>query len=237
MEQILQLEPKGELRFKGPFTEVVTSMLKLANPSDKKVCFKVKTTAPKRYCVRPNCGVVDPHETMTVHVMLQPFEYDPNERNKHKFMVQSMYAPEGTINHESLWKDAPKDQLMDSKLRCVFEMPNEDGTTTEHGPVHGVDAHEVFSNTVQDNAGEQQLRDEVKRLKDEVLQVRKENANLREEGLRLRMKPKTDSLSGQVNPSSQVTSSVQPPAYSNQTLLLYALMLVVCGFILGKFIL
>ena len=25
--------------------------------------------------------------------MLQPFDYDPNEKSKHKFMVQSMLAP------------------------------------------------------------------------------------------------------------------------------------------------
>jgi hypothetical protein len=31
----------------------------LTNPSDKKICFKIKTTAPKKYCVRPNSGVVD----------------------------------------------------------------------------------------------------------------------------------------------------------------------------------
>ena len=36
-------------------------------------------------------------------VMLQPFDYDPNEKNKHKFMVQSMFAPEGTTeNADSL---------------------------------------------------------------------------------------------------------------------------------------
>lgn len=30
-------------------------------------------------------------------VMLQPFEYDPNEKNNHKFMVQSMSAPTATV--------------------------------------------------------------------------------------------------------------------------------------------
>ena len=50
----------------GPFTDVVTADLKLANPSEKKVCFKVKTTAPKRYCVRPNSGIIDPGQAVTV---------------------------------------------------------------------------------------------------------------------------------------------------------------------------
>ena len=46
--------------------DVVTSHLKLRNPSDKRVCFKVKTTAPKRYCVRPNSGFVNAGEEVDV---------------------------------------------------------------------------------------------------------------------------------------------------------------------------
>lgn len=28
--------------------------------------------------------------------------FDPNEKNKHKFMVQSMFAPDGEINQDTL---------------------------------------------------------------------------------------------------------------------------------------
>ena len=37
-----------------------------------------------------------------IAVSLQPFEYDPQEKNRHKFMVQSMFAPEGDINPDTL---------------------------------------------------------------------------------------------------------------------------------------
>ena len=37
-----------------------------------------------------------------IAVSLQPFEYDPQEKNRHKFMVQSMFAPEGEINPDTL---------------------------------------------------------------------------------------------------------------------------------------
>ena len=64
-DQVLQIEPPNELTFTGnklthhrnpqfnsvslgPFTQAVSSYMKLKNPSDKKVCFKIKTTAPKR---------------------------------------------------------------------------------------------------------------------------------------------------------------------------------------------
>ena len=45
--------------------------------------------------------------TFNFVVMLQPliddFRVDPKEKNKHKFMVQSMFAPEGHLeSHEAL---------------------------------------------------------------------------------------------------------------------------------------
>ncbi|XP_041059603.1 vesicle-associated membrane protein-associated protein B/C isoform X2 [Carcharodon carcharias] len=132
-EQLLILEPPNELKFKGPFTDVVTTNLKLSNPSDKNVCFKVKTTAPRRYCVRPNSGVIDAGTSINVSVMLQPFDYDPNEKSKHKFMVQSMFAPADCQDMEAVWKEAKPDDLMDSKLRCVFELPSENEKTEDDG--------------------------------------------------------------------------------------------------------
>lgn len=39
---------------------------------------------------------------MEIAVTLQPFSYDMNEKNKHKFMVQSISAPDGEVNVDSL---------------------------------------------------------------------------------------------------------------------------------------
>ncbi|XP_050773782.1 vesicle-associated membrane protein-associated protein B/C isoform X2 [Gopherus flavomarginatus] len=133
VEQVLSLEPQHELKFKGPFTDVVTTNLKLGNPTDRNVCFKVKTTAPRRYCVRPNSGIIDAGTSINVSVMLQPFDYDPNEKSKHKFMVQSMFAPADTSDMEAVWKEAKPEELMDSKLRCVFELPAENDKPEEDG--------------------------------------------------------------------------------------------------------
>lgn len=35
-------------------------------------------------------------------VMLQPFDYDPNEKSKHKFMVQTIFAPPNVSDMDSL---------------------------------------------------------------------------------------------------------------------------------------
>uniref|UniRef100_A0A8C4JD87 MSP domain-containing protein n=1 Tax=Dromaius novaehollandiae TaxID=8790 RepID=A0A8C4JD87_DRONO len=94
-EQGLSLEPQHELKFREPFTDVVTANLKLGNPTDRNVCFKVKTTAPRRYCVRPNSAIIDAGTSINVSVMLQPFDYDPNEKSKHKFMVKKKKNKKG----------------------------------------------------------------------------------------------------------------------------------------------
>jgi hypothetical protein len=55
--------------FLGPFTQPVTSHMSLKNPTDKKILFKIKTTAPKKYCVRPNCGAIDPKSSVEIASM------------------------------------------------------------------------------------------------------------------------------------------------------------------------
>ena len=34
--------------------------------------------------------------------MLQPFEYDPKEKSKHKFMVQTMFAPDDASDQDNM---------------------------------------------------------------------------------------------------------------------------------------
>lgn len=43
----------------------------LKNTSEYAVAFKVKTTAPKRYCVRPNSSVIKAHESLEVRIVMQ----------------------------------------------------------------------------------------------------------------------------------------------------------------------
>lgn len=127
----LLLEPSNELRFKGPFDDYVTVSLTIRNPTEKRIAFKIKTTAPKRYCVKPNSGVLDPGQLMKVNVLLQPFVYDPNEKNKHKFMVQYLYLNDQEIQLAvndilNMWKDVDGKRLLDLKLKCIFDYTDVD---------------------------------------------------------------------------------------------------------------
>ncbi|KAJ8010608.1 hypothetical protein DPEC_G00076840 [Dallia pectoralis] len=238
LEQILVLEPPYDLKFKGPFTEVVTTNLKLKNPSDKRVCFKVKTTAPRRYCVRPNSGMIESGGAVTVSVMLQPFEYDPNEKSKHKFMVQTVFAPAAATDMDAVWKDAKPDDLMDSKLRCVFELPSENGKmndvdATKAAPTLNSRADCTSTtkpgSTSMDDSEMKKLMDECKRLQYDVGKLSDENRQLKDEGLRMRKIHRPDNSSGSMM-SKQHSSSSLPS-------LLVVIAAIFIGFFLGKFVL
>lgn len=46
-------------------------------------------------------------------------------------MVQSLVAPEGDFDVDRLWREITPDQLMDSKLKCVFEVPVDNNTVID----------------------------------------------------------------------------------------------------------
>ena len=56
----------------GPLTRLVTQTIKIHNPNSAPVAFKVKTTAPKQYCVRPNSGRVESGESVEVQGKREP---------------------------------------------------------------------------------------------------------------------------------------------------------------------
>ncbi|XP_077371266.1 vesicle-associated membrane protein-associated protein B-like isoform X2 [Festucalex cinctus] len=225
-KQVLVLEPQHELKFRGPFTDVVTATLKLTNPTDTDVCFKVKTTAPRRYCVRPNSGIIDAGTSINVSVMLQPFDYDPNEKSKHKFMVLSMLVPYGMTDMESVWQDAKPEELMDSKLRCAFEMPLENDKATEHA------TPPKSSSASLDNGEVKKIMEEYKRLQADTQRLREENKQIREnDGLRKR---KLTATVADSSPSSVMASlATREEGLSTRTLALCVLFFVI-GVIIGK---
>ncbi|XP_054276395.1 vesicle-associated membrane protein/synaptobrevin-binding protein [Macrosteles quadrilineatus] len=237
-EQILQINPLHELKFRGPFTVPVTSYMKLTNPSNHKVCFKIKTTAPKKYCVRPNSGILTPKDVIEIAVSLQPFEFDPNEKNKHKFMVQTMIAPDGEINLDQLWKDVTAENLMDSKLKCVFEMPVEENATSataqETSSAVEENTKRVGDSPSVAHDGELvKAAKEVKHLREEESSLRQENLQLKEELMRLQS---TQYKSASYPPPSSPSQVSHDSAYS-PLLIITAIIMAIVGIVIGKYIL
>ncbi|KUI61761.1 hypothetical protein VP1G_08931 [Cytospora mali] len=116
-----------ELGFRRPFTVEVSQILKLRNPNKSPVAFKVKTTAPKQYCVRPNSGRIEPGHDVEVTVLLQAMKQDPplDTKCRDKFLVQSVIIS-GDLefsNVQTIWESVEKSQVQERKIRVNFLAP------------------------------------------------------------------------------------------------------------------
>lgn len=245
MEQALTLDPPAELHFKAPFTDVTTSYLKLGNPTDKEICFKVKTTAPKTYCVRPNSGFVPAKHTTVVAVMLQPLDLENCDKSRHKFMVQSIFAPDGEYNLESLWRDTPPEGFMNSKLKCVFDLPSEKPQAVEDVEPIRIEAKTV---QVQESSREtppkdsdaalQKLHNTHKRLQNELNELRQENSSLKEECLRSRVAYDTRSRGTSVKPAeTNLQVATKPQLQLSNSFMAIAVIIFLLGIYVGNYIL
>ncbi|CDW58202.1 Vesicle associated membrane protein associated [Trichuris trichiura] len=162
------------VRFVGPFSKVVQTNLTLTNPTTLPVCFKVKTTAPNEYSVRPNAGVIHPKESMSVTIMLHMIP-SLEDKNKHKFMVQSAFMSDTSIPLDNFWKSTPEKELMDTKLRVLFDWLSQDQSeTTTAGSFESVSKAGALQSECR------KLAEENKMLLDQLRHLESENMSLRD---------------------------------------------------------
>ncbi|XWS45900.1 hypothetical protein CRYUN_Cryun14cG0018900 [Craigia yunnanensis] len=94
MGDLIGIHPT-ELKFPFELRKQSSCSVQLANKTEKYIAFKVKTTNPKKYCVRPSSGIVLPGSTCNVTVTMQAQKEAPPEQCKDKFLIQSVVAPDG----------------------------------------------------------------------------------------------------------------------------------------------
>lgn len=96
------------------------SEMVLKNPTGTKLAFKVKTTSPKKYCVKPNTGIVEPGGEMKVMVMMQAHREMPADFNvcKDKFLIQATPSGEKTDMAELF--SHPSAEIKETRLRVKY---------------------------------------------------------------------------------------------------------------------
>lgn len=108
-------------------------------------------------------------------------------------MVQSLVAPDGEINAEQLWKDVSPEQLMDAKLRCTFELPEEkmkEGNVSQltSQMLKNESMNESLQTSVGDGAAAKNNDNDFVRATAEVRDLREENSKMRQENLELKVR-------------------------------------------------
>ncbi|KAM7185830.1 vesicle-associated protein 2-2 [Rhypophila sp. PSN 637] len=144
----VEIDPQ-ELGFRRPFTVEVAQILRIKNTNNSPVAFKVKTTAPKQYCVRPNSGRIEPGHDVEVSVLLQAMKVEPplDARCRDKFLVQSVTitSDKEFTNVQQIWDSVDRSSIQEKKIRVSWLAPSEDGhpepaaTPLRQSTANGVD--------------------------------------------------------------------------------------------------
>ncbi|XP_061363814.1 vesicle-associated protein 1-2-like [Gastrolobium bilobum] len=134
--ELIHIQPQ-ELQFGLELRKQISCSLQLSNKTDNYVAFKVKTTNPKKYCVRPNTGVVLPRSTCDVTVTMQAQkEAPPDMQCRDKFLLQSVVASPGAtakdITPEMFNKESGY-AVEECKLRVVYVPPPQPPSPVREG--------------------------------------------------------------------------------------------------------
>ncbi|XVF22754.1 hypothetical protein REPUB_Repub12eG0198300 [Reevesia pubescens] len=155
--ELLSIEPQ-ELQFPFELRKQISCSLNLSNKTDNYVAFKVKTTNPKKYCVRPNTGVVLPRSTSNVIVTMQAQkDAPPDMQCKDKFLLQCVVASPGAtpkdITPEMFNKESGHN-VEEWKLRVVYVAPPRPPSPVREGSEEGSSPRASVSENGSLNAGE-----------------------------------------------------------------------------------
>lgn len=197
--ELLSIEPV-ELKFPFELKKQISSSLQLSNKTDNYVAFKVKTTNPKKYCVRPNTGIVLPRSTCDIIVTMQAQrEAPPDMQCKDKFLLQSVIASPGSnlkdINAEMFSKEAGH-VVEESKLRVVYVSPpqppspvqegSEEGSSprgslSDNGNINGSDFASVTRSFIEPQEKSSESKALISKLTEEKMHWIQQNNKLRHE--------------------------------------------------------
>ncbi|KAL0367667.1 UNVERIFIED_CONTAM: Vesicle-associated protein 2-2 [Sesamum radiatum] len=133
--QLVEIQPR-ELKFLIEVMKQSSCTVHLANVTDQYIAFKVKTTSPKKYCVRPNVGIIKPKSTYRFTVTMQAQKSAPSEMLcKDKFLIQSTVVPFGTTEEEItpvMFVNDGEKYIEETKLRVAL-------TSASNSPLSPVD--------------------------------------------------------------------------------------------------
>ncbi|KAL2321579.1 hypothetical protein Fmac_025958 [Flemingia macrophylla] len=200
--ELLNIEPL-ELKFPFELKKQISSSLQLSNKTDSYVAFKVKTTNPKKYCVRPNTGIVMPRSTCDIMVTMQAQkEAPPDMQCKDKFLLQSVKTVDVTnpkdITAEMFNKEVGH-VVEECKLRVVYVSPPQPpspvpegseegssprGSVSENGNANGSDfmqAARGFAERPEAQEKSSEARALISRLTEEKNIAIQQNSKLRQE--------------------------------------------------------
>jgi len=125
------------------------------------VSYKVKTTAPKRYIVRPNTGIIESNQHVEIQITLTATkEKTLDLRARDKFLVQILCLTEeqaATVDLKDLWIAAKDDEIIKHRLKAYFSKPPTSSSNPYFTPTIPSSSSSEHLNIVEETATEVEL--------------------------------------------------------------------------------
>ena len=108
-----------EIVFPNVLNQEAVFILKVKNTSTSGVAFKVKTTAPKNYLVKPSAGAIAANGSIDIKITLNKQTTDPSGNND-RFLVQAVKSETGKELTKEEWQGIDKSAIQELRLHVVF---------------------------------------------------------------------------------------------------------------------
>uniref|UniRef100_UPI00398ECFB1 motile sperm domain-containing protein 2 isoform X1 n=1 Tax=Pristiophorus japonicus TaxID=55135 RepID=UPI00398ECFB1 len=116
---LLHISPAEDIHFGSKERGETKCLIVLTNVTKNPVAFKVRTTAPEKYRVKPSNGNFEPGTSLDILVSLHGGgEASPQDRFLVMAAEMNQAAGAGPPDLGQFWKEVPRDQVMEHRLRC-----------------------------------------------------------------------------------------------------------------------
>lgn len=134
--EMLHLNPHDMIVFKTDNDEV-SGQFVITNMDESAISFKIRTTSPEKFRVRPSSGTLAPGATQTVLIVVQS-GFQMRTVTKDRFLVMSVQIPKTDLSQKELseiWQNSTGSKVDEYRLKCQFpEKETRNGNILETKP-------------------------------------------------------------------------------------------------------
>jgi len=122
----LRVQPESIVSFDYIPRKYLTSIIRLSNPTTHFIAYKVKTTVPTSYLVKPHMGYLSPNNSVEITITMQPTDYDAQAAAaiSDKFLVSAFPLNSemnssilaDPVKFNKLWTETSKSIIQNHKL-------------------------------------------------------------------------------------------------------------------------
>ncbi|CAD8110464.1 unnamed protein product [Paramecium primaurelia] len=148
MQGLIEIEPKQYLEFEAEENKLAHAQLSLKNLTQQDVAFKIKTTTPTLFQVKPSVGIINTNQTQIIEISTsQPIKSDA--KFDPKFQVNACQIDFQDQDLTQFWKNRDQSTIQSQQIKSRIKQQNVQQDVQYHNSVPDSKILESNSSTSQ----------------------------------------------------------------------------------------